>query len=492
MIVDFGRDVTGRLAAAESKEWLCTNGIGGFASGTVAGLLTRRYHGLLVAALAPPVGRTLLVSKLDERAHYEGLDRPLCTNRWADGTIDPAGHHDLERFVLDGTMPVWTWSWADALLDKRVWMEPGANTTYVQYSVVRAGGPVALEIVALVNYRDYHGTTHGGWTMMLERVSGGVRVEAFPRARPFVILADGADVTVEHEWCYGFDLARERERGLPASEDHLRAATLRATLAPGRSLTVTLSAELAPSTAGEAARRRRRRHETDVIARWKRAQPEARRAPAAVRQLVLAADQFVAHRPLRDVPDGVTLIAGYHWFGDWGRDTMISLPGLALVTGRAETARRILTTFARFVDRGMLPNRFPDAGEAPEYNTADAALWYFEAIRAYHEATADTGAVKELFPVLESTLDFHRRGTRFGIGEDPNSRGWMRRSAIGWSRLGSARPWRSTRCGSTRSRPWPPLPALWAGRPGRGRRWPSGSGGTSGASGASRPATAPT
>ena len=151
MTIDLGRDVTGRLATAESKEWLCTNGIGGFASGTVAGLLTRRYHGLLVAALAPPVSRTLLVSKLDERVHYDGLSRPLFTNRWADGTLDPAGYRDLERFTLDGTTPVWTWGCADALVEKRVWMESGANTTYVRYSVVRARAPIRLEIAVLVN-----------------------------------------------------------------------------------------------------------------------------------------------------------------------------------------------------------------------------------------------------------------------------------------------------------------------------------------------------
>jgi glycogen debranching enzyme len=182
VIVDFGRDVTGCLATAESKEWLCTNGIGGFASGTVAGMLTRRYHGLLVAALAPPVGRALLVSKLDELVHYDGLSRPLFTNRWADGTVDPAGHRNLESFVLDGTTPVWTWSCADALVEKRMWMEPGANTTYAQYSVVRARGPVTLAIAALVNYRDYHGTTQGGWRMTVEGIPGGVRVEAFARS----------------------------------------------------------------------------------------------------------------------------------------------------------------------------------------------------------------------------------------------------------------------------------------------------------------------
>jgi predicted glycogen debranching enzyme len=137
-----------------------------------------------------------------------------------------------------------------------------------------------------------------------------------------------------------------------------------------------------------------------------------------VRHLVLAADQFVARRPLPDDPGGMTIVAGYHWFGDWGRDTMIALPGLALATGRPELAVRVLRTFARFVDQGMLPNRFPDEGETPEYNTVDATLWWFEAIRATHAATGDDGLLKDLFPVLENVVDWHRRGTRYGIGED--------------------------------------------------------------------------
>jgi predicted glycogen debranching enzyme len=255
--------------------------------------------------------------------------------------------------------------------------------------------------------------------MTIEPVAGGLRVTAVPGARPFVILADGAAADVEPEWYYGFRLAREEERGLESLEDHLRAGWLRATLAPGARVTVVLSAEPAPALDGEAAWRRRRQHEEEILRRWRRAQPEARGGPAWVQHLALAADQFVVRRAVSGEGEGASVIAGYHWFGDWGRDTMIALPGLALTTGRPEVARSILTTFARFVDRGMLPNRFPDAGEAPEYNTADATLWYVEAIRAYYAATADDGLLKDLFPVLEAIVDFHRRGTRYGIAEDP-------------------------------------------------------------------------
>jgi len=146
VIIDWGREICGDLASAERREWLCTNGIGGFASGTVAGTLTRRYHGLLVAALKPPLGRTLLCTKVDETVEYEGLSVPLFANRWAGNAIDPHGYRSIERFTLEGTTPVWTYAVADALVEKRVWMEQGANTTYVRYRVLRARGRLALKL----------------------------------------------------------------------------------------------------------------------------------------------------------------------------------------------------------------------------------------------------------------------------------------------------------------------------------------------------------
>jgi len=419
MNLDWGREICGNLEQAESREWLCTNGIGGFASGTAAGLLTRRYHGLLTAALKPPLGRTLLVAKLDEQIEYGDLTRALSTNRWADGVIDPRGYREIERFRLEGTSPIWTYAVADALLEKRIWMEHGANTTYVHYRLLRASGPLAVTLKALVNYRDYHATTRGdNYWMMVEPVPLGLRVTAFEGALPFVVLADRGEVRLAHIWHHRFHLACEQTRGLDSEDDNLHAGTLSATLEPGASLTLVLSAEASPSLDGERAWQRRLQHENDILARW-RAQPVAKQAPDWIERLVLAADQFVVRRPLRDDPDGMSVIAGYHWFGDWGRDTMISLPGLAISTGRPEVAKRILSTFARFVDRGMLPNRFPDAGEAPEYNTVDATLWYFEAIRAYREATGDDALLKQLYPILEEIIDWHRKGTRYGIAEDP-------------------------------------------------------------------------
>ena len=419
-MLTWGRAVTGDLRAAERREWLCVNGIGGFASGTIAGTPTRRYHALLVAALKPPLGRTVMAASVHETVEYAGAEWPLFAARWVSGIVDPHGYRLIERFRLDGTTPVWTYACADALVEKCVWMEHGANTTHVRWRVLRAREPLTLRVKTLVNYRDYHATTRAGdWRMDVARVADGLRVIAFDGARPLLLLAPGADADAAHTWFRDFDLPRERERGLDHVDDELHAGTFRATLAPGAALTLTLSAEAAPAPDGDAAWQRRVEHESDVLARWTRAQPNADTAPEWIRRLVLAADQFLVRRPLPDDPDGATVIAGYHWFGDWGRDTMIALPGLTLATGRTDVARKILMTFARFVDRGLLPNRFPDDGQAPEYNTVDATLWYFQAIRAYHAATGDDGLLKDLYPTLESILAWHRQGTRYGIRQDP-------------------------------------------------------------------------
>ncbi len=420
--MDFGREVAGSLAVAESREWLCANGLGGFASGTVAGLPTRRYHGLLVAAVTPPVGRTVLVTGLEERVGYDGQVYELSTARWADGTVAPQGYRLIERFHLDGTTPVWHYACADTLIEKRVWMEPGANTTYVRYRLLRpgAGGPVRIELRALVNYREFHLTTRGpGWEMAVEVVDHGLRVTAYAGARPLSIQVPGAATEPAHDWYVGFRLSAEEARGLDALDDSLHAGTFVATLGPDRALAAVLSVEARPDLDGEQAWARRRAHETEVLLAWRKVQPAAGPAPAWIERLVLAADQFVVRRPLADDPAGLSVIAGYHWFGDWGRDTMIALPGLTLTAGRPEAARRILTTFARFVDGGMLPNVFPDAGERPEYNTVDAALWYVEAVRAYHEATGDAAAVRELFPALEQIVRGYAAGTRYRIRVDP-------------------------------------------------------------------------
>lgn len=419
-MIDFGRTICSDPQLSAQHEWLVTNGIGGYASGTVGGMLTRRYHGLLVAALQPPVGQTLLVSKFDETVQYIGHEYALASNIWLNGVIDPRGMLNLERFFLEGSTPVWQYACADALIEKRVWMEYGVNTSYVRYTLVRGGEPCTLSIKVLVNYRNHHQLTRvTSWGMQSERIEGGLRVLAYEGAAPLYLVSDCATVDPQHMWYRGYYLPVEEYRGLEHQEDHLLIGAFRVALAVGESVTIALSAGAAPGVDATAALARRRERDAALLqAAGVRA--AAASAPfATVHQLILAADQFIVARTMPELQDGQTVVAGYPWFTDWGRDAMISLPGLTLATGRPQIAARILRVFARYVDKGMLPNRFPDAGDAPEYNTVDATLWYFEALRAYVEHTGDVALLSELFPTLKEIVAWHVRGTRYNIHVDP-------------------------------------------------------------------------
>lgn len=429
-MLTLGRDLCGDLAVAESREWLITNGIGGYGAGTVAGTLTRRYHGLLVAALRPPLGRTLLLAKLDETIGFLGKSYCLTTNRWADGSVIPQGYQYIESFRLEGTTPVWTFALGNALLEKRVWMQPYANTTYVLYRLLRGNTPMELSLKALVNYRDHHGNTQGQASQMqLGRVAQGISVQA-TGAEPYYLLSDRNEFQLHHDWYHGFDLAIERYRGLNARDDHLCVASLVSILSPGESLLIAASMAPDPCLDSDKAFQVRQTYEQNLlkpaVVPTKQVvdfnqgifQDSHELTTDQFQQLVLAADQFIVSRPLASEPEGKTVIAGYPWFGDWGRDTMISLPGLTLATGRPHIARTIIRTFSRYLDQGMLPNLFPDAGEMPEYNTVDAILWYFEAIRAYYVATGDDTLLRDIWTELAAVIDWHQRGTRYNIHLD--------------------------------------------------------------------------
>lgn len=414
-VIELDRSLCSDLQSAEQREWLVTNGIGSFASGTVASVLTRRYHGLLIAALNPPLGRTLLATRFDETITYGSKEYDLSVNRW-EGDVENTVHPRLlDRFHLEGTTPVWSYTCADALIEKRIWMEQGVNTTYVKYDVIRASGPMSIALKALVNYRDYHSTTKAGdWHMGIDSVQHGLRINAFDGAVPFYLLSDKARASPVHEWYRGYYLSQEAYRGLDAVEDHLQAGLFETTLEAGQSLTLVITTEASSERDGAAAYLRKTAYEEELFSR-----ADFENAPPRLRHLVLAADQFIVKRSTPDVPDGRSVLAGFPWFSDWGRDTMIALPGLTLCTGKPEVAADILRVFAQYVDQGMLPNRFPDAGEVPEYNTIDATLWYFEAVRAYHEATDDDTLVEDLFPVLDSIIKWHQKGTRYRIHVDP-------------------------------------------------------------------------
>ena len=405
---------------ALSREWLLTNGMGGFASGTVAQANTRRYHGLLIATLKPPLERVLMVSKLDATVTYRGDRRELACNEFSDGTLAPRGFEHLSAFHLDGTTPVWTFAIGDALLEQRQWMVRGENTTHIQYRLVHAGAPLSLELVPLCTYRDYHAQSRGRPQYAIEPRQAGCAVTAFPGARPYRLDLERGQFRADVEGYWNFRHRLEAERGLDADEDLWRPGVFTAELRPGESVTFTVSAE-AEASQPQLARELERQQ-----ALLYSLPPSA---PLWVRRLVLAADQFIVAREsagATNVSDasgdgrrGLSVIAGYPWFGDWGRDTMIALPGLAIATGRLGEAASILRTFAQHLSQGMLPNRFPDDGEAPEYNTVDATLWYFHAIAEYQAASNDLGLVRELYPSLCEIIEWHQRGTRYGIKVDP-------------------------------------------------------------------------
>ncbi|MBK9710320.1 MAG: glycogen debranching enzyme family protein [Kouleothrix sp.] len=439
-LVAFGREVCGDLEAGLRREWLVTNGLGGYASGSLAGPNTRRYHGLLVAALAPPVERTVLVGAAVEWAGYDGKRYPLFSFEYADGTIDQHGYRHLQSFALEGALPVWTYALADALLEKRVWMAYGANTTYVSYRLLRGTRELTLEVTPLVTYRDFH--------VLATRADQAFAVEPQPRgaalrasavgARPFQLLASGGSFTPGDSWFERFFHRVEAERGFDDTESDMYApGTFAATLPPGERWTLVYSAEPAPDLDGARALAAAKARQRELLRRAK-----AEESDPVVQQLVLAADQFIVHRnderktlnaeqagassessafSAQRSAFGRTVIAGYHWFNDWGRDTMIALPGLTLATGRPEDAAGILRTFARYVADGLLPNNFPDsAGVIPGYNTVDATLWYAQAVRAYHQATGDDALVDELLPVLREIAERHIAGTRYRIHVDPS------------------------------------------------------------------------
>ncbi len=410
--IQLGRGDCGEFNRIIEREWLVTNGMGGFASGTVGDMNTRRYHGLLMAALTPPVGRTLLVAKVDATVRYGGKTYQLFSNEFVDGTVVPHGHLHLETFFLDGSIPVWRYALADALIEKRVLMEPGQNTTHLHFRVLRASAMLELELTPLCTYRDYHSHSHGGWDMNIRQISNGFEVQAFHGARPYRVICDGAKFVSDPAWYWNFKHRMEAARGLDDSEDLFCPGRFALTLDEGQDATFVTTAESALPEGFAAISARIKESERALLA----VLPTD--APCWIRQLALATDHFIVDRYRDGHPAGKTVIAGYPWFGDWGRDTMIALPGLTLALQRFDVAASILRTFAAHASEGMLPNRFPDNDEKPEYNTVDATLWYFHAVEQYTRRNGDMTLAMELYPVLESIVAWHRKGTRYGIKVD--------------------------------------------------------------------------
>jgi len=404
-LLSFGPAECQDLDAASTREWRETNGLGGYASGTVSGIATRRYHGLLVASLQPPARRFVLLSRLEDVLVAEQRWE-LSANRYP-GVIHPRGFELLRGFRLD-PWPVHTYACEGRLAERVVCMLHRENTTVIRWTVRPGTGPV-LEVRPLIAFRDHHALTRENSALdpRVEHGPGWVRVQPYSALPPLYLCHTAADVAAAGYWHRTLEYWEERERGLDWQEDLFCPCILRLRLDDAHS--AALIASLAPRDAAEAG----------ALLEEEAARREALVTPAGRRWWTLgmlerAADQFVAVRQ-----EGATVLAGYPWFLDWGRDTMISLPGLTLARGRPDLAASILLQFADHVDQGMLPNRFPESGEEPEYNTVDATLWFLQAVDATLRSTRDRRALLgRLYPVLREILHWHARGTRHGIRAD--------------------------------------------------------------------------
>ncbi len=415
--VQFGREICAEFGLAERREWWLTNGRGGYAAGTLVGTLARRYHGLLVAPLHPPLGRSLLAVKADATLCRGEQSWPLHSNHWSGDVVEPQGHLHLQRFGLEGRMPVWHFAIADILLEQRIWMEHGTDSSCVAFRLLAAPAHARLtmQLAVLANCRDHHQVSEPGTRMPTVMADATTLHIAFEPDCGLHVSAQGGELFADQTWIESFELPLECERGLEHRDRHLRVGCARLALSK-RAWSGLVFQRVPEPLALEASLDAFVLRERRLLAA---AAGVMGPLPDWVAQLVLAADSFVFARPLSGRADGASVIAGYPWFGDWGRDTMVALPGLTLATGRHRTARRILETFAGLVDRGMLPNRFGGRGELAEYNSADAALWYIEAWRAYLETSGDLQALERHYCVLQDIVRHYREGTRYAIGMDP-------------------------------------------------------------------------
>ncbi|MGF1613916.1 MAG: amylo-alpha-1,6-glucosidase [Gammaproteobacteria bacterium] len=422
--VRFGREVCGSLPLADCREWWITNGISGYAAGTVSGTLTRRYHGLLFAPLSPQSDRTLVFAKADATLIGHGQAAwPLYTNRWVGGIVQPEGHVHIESFHLDGRMPVWQYAIGNIRLEARVWMEHGANTTYIAYRLDPEyrgiGEGLELEVNLLANARNHHHTTQPGDFRPVIETEGNRLKVLHPNRFALSITASQGSISPDDTWVERFYLSVERARGLPDQDNHLSVGHAALRLEPGQWVGIVASLDADVPDSLDAALKRFQDRDSGVLAQARQQNPEFADAPVWLDQLLLAADTFLVTDPQSAHNSGESVVAGYPWFGEWGRDTLIALPGLTLACGKANSARDILEHYASFLDGGMIPNVLPGNGQQAAYNTVDAALWYVEAWRAYVEFTRDSQSLQWVFPTLADIIAWYSKGTRYGIIVDP-------------------------------------------------------------------------
>jgi predicted glycogen debranching enzyme len=416
-----------------TREWLVTNGLGGYASGTVSGAVTRRYHGLLIAALPAPLGRVVMWNHVSEFLRFSDKDVvSLGAEERAGGQLDLKSADYLAEFRLEDGLPVWTYRVRDVVVEKRVLLPHLQNTVHVSYQVISKGKPPRLELRPAFHFRSHEAPVDSdlGEPYKLTAVDG--RYEITPARRrlpPLRMQLHGRQAAFTIDACKIPQVVYriEQQRGYSYEGELWSPGFFRVDLTEQSTATLIGSTEpwdiinvLSPKDVLAAERERRARLLHGAI-------PKVRHSFPA--ELVFAADQFVitpagrfeeAARAHAAGDEVRTVIAGYHWFTDWGRDTMISLEGLTLITGRLLEAGYILRTFARYVRDGLIPNMFPEGAKEGRYNTADATLWFFHAFSRYFERTADRTTLQLLLPTLIDIAEHHLRGTRFNIHVDPN------------------------------------------------------------------------
>ena len=412
-----------------TREWLVTNGLGGYASGTVAGVTTRRYHGLLVAALPAPLGRVVMLNHLTERYRDAHGTVYELGGEEHDGAALASHAEHLTEFRLEDGLPIWRYAFGDAVVERHLLLPHRQNTTYVSWRLIH-GGPLHLTLAPALNFRPHEApvstSLDSGYSLTATDDRYEIRGPVPGPPLRLLLHGDQHGFTIEPRRVEQVLYRVERSRGYDDTGSLWSPGSFHTTLSPDGEATLVASTEawevvtaLSPAGARDAERERRRR----LISA---APPAARTGVAA--ELVLAADQFVI-TPSGRVEDSAraraagdevrTVIAGYHWFTDWGRDTMISLEGLTLATGRYLEAGYILRTFGHYVRDGLIPNLFPEGENRGVYHTADATLWFFHALHRYVETTGDRATLTLLLPTLCDVVARHVRGTRFGIAVDP-------------------------------------------------------------------------
>lgn len=393
-----------------SKEWLTTNGIGGYASSTVIGANTRRYHGLLVASLNPPTQRTVMVSKIEECITFNrDCAFGLSSNQYP-GAVYPEGFQYF-KFFERKPLPRMKFEAHGYHVLKTVFMVQGSNTTVVEYENT-GDTTFKLGLTPLFVHRDYHALykENAYEDYWVKPQNGCYAIYAHYGAPALYFNFSSGEFVENRQWFKNFEYERERERGLDFQEDSFSIAQIYAVLKPGAKVHLVFSTEEDMATADPQTLKARELRRLEGIA-------PADTDDSFLRDLMLSADQFVVQRKSTA---GYSLLAGYHWFTDWGRDTMIAMRGLTIATGKQEISKSILETFFRYVDKGMLPNRFPDGDEALEYNTIDATLWLFVALYEYYKKFNDLDFVAEQLDTLRDILDQHIAGTRYQIRATPD------------------------------------------------------------------------